>query len=83
MHISYGRLTPLAIKHRCLEYHYTKLGRSIYKEKCIYTYGRLTPNSLQHRCPEYHYTKLGTSKGRTMCIYLWQMDPPINQAQMP
>ena len=24
----HGRLTPQSIKHRCLEYHYTKLGRS-------------------------------------------------------
>ena len=84
MHIYiHGRLTLLAIEHRCLEYHYTKLGRSIYIEQCIYTNGRLTPQSLKHRCLEYHYTTLGTSNGRTMHIYLWQMDPPVNQALMP
>ena len=43
----YGRLTPLAIEHRCLEYHYTKLGTSIYIEQCIYTHGRLTPPVTQ------------------------------------
>ena len=32
---------PWPIEHRCLEYHYTKLGRSIYIEQCIYTHGRL------------------------------------------
>ena len=58
---SYGRLTPLTIKHRYLEYHYTKLSRSIYIEQCTYTHGRLTPPSIEHRCLEYHYTKLGTS----------------------
>ena len=40
---TYGRLTPLSIEHRCLEYHYTNLGRSIYIEQCIYTHGRLPP----------------------------------------
>ena len=58
---------PQSIKHRCLEYHYTKLGRSIYIEQCIYTHGRLTPPSLEHRCLEYCYTKLGRC-------------PPVNQA---
>ena len=66
---------PPSIEHRCLEYHYTKLGRSIYIEQCIYTHGRLTPLAIEHRCLEYHYTKLGTSNGRTMHIYLWQIDP--------
>ena len=37
---------PQSIKHRCLEYHYTKLGRC-------------TPQSIEHRCLEYCYTKLG------------------------
>ena len=36
------------IKHRCLEYHYNKLGRS-------------TPLSIEHRCLEYCHTKLGRS----------------------
>ena len=76
------RLTP-PIKHRCLEYCYTKLSRPIHIEQCIYTHGRLTPQSLEHRCLEYHYTKLGTSNCRTMHIYLWQMDSPVNQAEMP
>ena len=40
---TYGRWTPQSIKHRCLEYCYTKLGRSIYIEQCTYTYGRLNP----------------------------------------
>ena len=47
---STGRSTP-PIKHRCLEYHYTKLGRS-------------TPLSIEHRCLEYHYTKLDRPTGR-------------------
>ena len=43
---------PPSIKHRCLEYHYTKLGIST---------GRSTPQSIEHRSLEYHYTKLGRS----------------------
>ena len=59
MHIYLWQITPLAFKHRCFKYHYTKLGRSIYIEQCIYnhlmadvyidieqctyTHGRLTP----------------------------------------
>ena len=41
-----------SIKHRCLEYHYTKTWQ-------IY------PPSVKHRCLEYHYTKLGRSTGRS------------------
>ena len=48
----YWQIYPQSIKHRCLEYHYTKLGRS-------------TPQSIEHRCLEYHYTKLGRSTGRS------------------
>ena len=61
MHIYPWQMDPLSFEHRCLEYHYTKLGRSIYIEQCIYTHGRLTPQSLEHRCLEYYYTKLGSS----------------------
>ena len=39
---------PPSIEHRCLEYCYTKLGRS-------------TPPSIEHRCLECCYTKLGRS----------------------
>ena len=42
---------PLAIEHICLEYCYTKLGRST---------GR-SPPTIKHRCLQYHYTKLGRS----------------------
>ena len=48
---------PQSIEHRCLEYHYTKLGR--YRTMHIYTKGRWTPLSIEHTCLEYHYTKLG------------------------
>ena len=46
-------LPPPSIEHRCLEYHYTTLGRST---------GRYSP-SIEYRCLEYHYTKLGRSTG--------------------
>ena len=45
-------LHPLAIEHRCLEYCYTKLGRS-------------TPLAIKHRCLQYHYTKHARSTGRS------------------
>ena len=56
MHIYLWHINPLVTKHRCLEYHYTKLGRSIYIEQCIYTHGRLTLLAIKHRCLEYCYT---------------------------
>ena len=44
---------PQVIKNRCLEYHYTKLGRWTY-------FGWWTPTWwIKHRCLEYCYTKLG------------------------
>ena len=46
---------PPSIGHRCLEYCYTKLGRST---------SRSTP-SIEQRCLEYCYTKLGISTGRS------------------
>ena len=46
------QIYPPSTDHRCLEYCYTKLGRS-------------TPQSIKHRCLEYHYTKLGRSAGRS------------------
>ena len=56
---THGRLTPQPIEHRCLEYCYTKLGRSIYVEQCIYTHGRLTPPPppSEQRFLENCYTK--------------------------
>ena len=74
MHIYLWRIdppTPQSIEHRCLDYCYTKLGRSgRYSTMHTYTKGRLTLQSIKHRCFEYHYTKLGRS-GRysTMHIY--------------
>ena len=58
---------PQSIKHRCLQYHYTKLGRSIlYRTMHIYPW-QIDPPSLEHGCLEYCYTKLGRC-------------PPVNQA---
>ena len=48
-----AELPPL-IGHRCLEYCYTKLGRST----------NTSIPSIEHRCLEDHYTKLGISTGR-------------------
>ena len=43
---TYGQCPP-PIKHRCLEYHYTKLGTThgkfIYIKQCKYTYGQCLP----------------------------------------
>ena len=55
---STGRSTPPSIDHRCLEYHYTKHGRST---------DRSTP-PFEHRCLEYHYTKLGRSHIWQICL---------------
>ena len=69
---------PPSIEHRCLEYHYTKLGKSMgrstqsIEHRCLeYHYTKLgrstgrSTQSLEHRCLEYHYTKLGKSTGRS------------------
>ena len=50
---------------RCLEYHYTKLGRQTY-------FGRWTPQSIENRCLEYCYTKLGRQ------TYFGQWTPLVN-----
>ena len=63
---------PPSIEHRCLKYHYTKLGRSTPQSielRCLaYCYtkldrstGRSTPLSIEHSCLKYCYTKLGRS----------------------
>ena len=79
---------PPPIKHRYLEYHYTKLGtsndRSVYIEQCTYTHSRLTPT------PQSSIDVLNTATPnlahlymyRTMHIYPWLIDPPppSNQA---
>ena len=71
----HGRLTPPS-EHRCLEYCYTKLGRSSrYSTMHIYAWQIYPPS--EHRCLEYCYTKLGrSSRYSTMHIYAWQIDPP-------
>ena len=77
MHIYPWQMDPLPIEHRCLEYHYTKLGRSIYIEQCIYTHGRLTPLQLSIDALNTATPNLADLYGRTMHIYPWQIDPPI------
>ena len=63
---------PPSIEHRCLEYCYTKLGRSTPSQLSIDALNTTTPNladlladltpiSIEHRCLEYCYTKLGRS----------------------
>ena len=65
----YWQIYPLSTQHRCLEYHYTKLGRSTGHMWQIY------PLSIKDRCLAYHYTKLGRSTGHMWQIY-WQIYPP-------
>ena len=78
----YDRLNP-SLEQRCLEYNYTKLGRSIYIYRTMHIYPWPIDPPIEQRCLEYCYTKLGTSKGRsiyiyrTMHIYPWQMEPPL------
>ena len=70
--------TP-SIEHRCLEYHYIKLGRSTSRSAPLnwalmswiplhqtwHIYWQIYPQSIEHRSLEYHYTKLGRSTGRS------------------
>ena len=55
---THGRWSPHAIKHRCLEYHYTKLGTSNGRTMHIYLW-QMDPQSIKHRSLEYCYTKCG------------------------
>ena len=63
----YWQIYPPSIEHRCLEYHYTKLGRSTPHQLSIDALNTITPNladlppSIEHRCLQYCYTKLGRS----------------------
>ena len=65
------QIYPPSIEHRCLEYCYTKLGRSTH------------PMSIEHRCLEYHYTICGRSTpiNRAYIPWIllhqtWQIYPP-------
>ena len=82
IHIYPWQIDPLSIKHRCLEYYYTKLGRSNrYSTMHIYAWQIYHPQSIEHRCLENCYTKLGrSSRYSTMHIYAWQIYPPVNWA---
>ena len=76
---------PPSIQHRCLDYHYTKLGRSSrYSTMHIYAWQMEPPQSIEHRCLEYCYTKFGrSSRYSTMHIYPWQIDtPPPSQSSI-
>ena len=65
---------PWSIEHRCLEYCYTKFGRSTGRstpsQLSIDALITVTPNladlpPIELRCVEYCYTKLGRSTGRS------------------
>ena len=74
-----SRSTPLASKHRCLEYCYTKLSRSTPWQLSIDALNTVTlnladlpqicwqiyPLPIKHRCLEYHYTKLDRSTSQS------------------
>ena len=64
------QIYPRPIKHRCLEYHYTKLGRSTGRSHIWQNCLADLPPPIKHRCLEYHYTKLGRSTGRS---HIWQI----------
>ena len=77
----YWQIYPPSIKHRCLEYWYTKLGRSTPSQLSVDALNTTTlnladlmadlPPSIEHRClkTENCYTKLGT----------WQIYPHPHQ----
>ena len=62
---------PQVIKNRCLEYHYTKLGRWTY-------FGQWTLQVIANKCLEYCYTKLvrWTYIGRYPVVWIWKDDLP-------
>ena len=77
---------PPSNKHRCLEYHCTKLAKST---------GRSASPSIMHSCLEYCYTKLARSTGISnppqssidalntitpTCQIYWQIYHPVNRA---
>ena len=63
MHTYPWQLDPPSVEDRCLEYHFTTLGRS------SQIYWQIYSPSNKHICIEYCYTKLGRSHGRSIYIY--------------
>ena len=80
----YDGLTPQPIKHRCLEYHYTKLGRYI----TMHVYPlQIDPTSLLQFSIDLwknHYTTYISYIYSTMHIYPLQIDltPPIEHRSL-
>ena len=73
-----GRLTPHSppIEHRCLEYHYTKLGRFRILHNAHICMADGTP-SIDCSCIQDHYTKYVSHIGE--CTYILMAEgPPVN-----
>ena len=67
---------PHSIEHRCLAYHYTKLGR--YSTMHTYMDSRWTPSQLSI---DALYTTTQNLADIAQCTYIWTADgPSVNQA---
>ena len=68
-------LPPCSIKHRCLEYHYTKLGRSTGRSTHPLPH-QSTIDAWETATPNLEDLLADLDIYSTMHIYLWQIDPP-------
>ena len=77
MHIYAWQMgTPQSIKHRCLEYHYTKLGRSSrYSKMHIYAW-QIYPQSIEHRCLDTTTPNLAALEDIAQCTYMHGRSTP-------
>ena len=76
----HGRSTPQSIEHRCLEYHYTKLGRSHrYSTMHIYAW-QTSPHQLSIDAWNTTTPNLADLTDIAQCTYMHGRPPPINWA---
>ena len=78
---------PKSIEHRCLEYHYTKLGKCVPSQQSIDDLNTTTPNLADVAPSQLSIDALNTTKAtwqiyiyRTVHIYPWQIDTPSHSS---
>ena len=79
----HGKSTPQSIEHRCLEYHYTKLGRSSrYSTMHIYAWQIYPPGQLSICAWNTTTPNLASLADIAQCMH-GRLTPLVNRAYMP
>ena len=74
MYIYPCQMDPLSIEHRCLAYHYTKLGR--YSTMHVYTESRWTPSQLSIDALNTATPNLADIADIAQCTYILKANGP-------